>query len=85
MKNPSRDEEWLYCASCNRAIAQEECILDETEGGLRCPYDDCALGANLAFESLYGWSAYRKAHPDETAHWPQEPIAGERYGRRSGG
>ena len=73
------DETWLYCADCSRAVAQGDCVLDDDEGVLRCPYDDCGLGSNLAFQSLYGWGAYRQAHTRETLHWPEEPVPGERY------
>lgn len=77
------DEAWLYCDNCHRAMAQGDCVLDDLEGGLRCAYDDCGLEGTLAYQSLYGWDAYRQAHAIETAHWPTEPVLGARYERRA--
>jgi hypothetical protein len=53
--------------------------VDDAEDSLRCAYEDCTSRGNLAFESLYGWDAYRQMHGDETADWPETPTAGECY------
>jgi hypothetical protein len=82
----ANDETWVYCAICKRAMKQGDCVLsDDFEGSLRCAYDDCTPEGNLAFESLYGWDAYRLAHGRETAHWPAEPLHGKCYGRPGAG
>ena len=73
------DEAWVYCGVCRRAMRQGDCMLDELGGRLRCAYDDCRPEGNFAFESLYGWDAYRLAHELETANWPEEPRPGECY------
>jgi hypothetical protein len=73
------DETWVYCTACNRAMQQADCTVDELDGRLQCAYDDCRPEGNLAFKSLYGWDAYRLAHGQETAHWPETPLSGERY------
>jgi hypothetical protein len=74
---------WLYCSACGRAMEQGDCLIDEADGSLQCAYEDCASESNLAFESLYGWDAYRQMHGDETADWPETPTLGECY-RREG-
>jgi hypothetical protein len=73
------DETCVYCTACKRAMKQGDCTLDELDGSLECAYDDCRPEGNLAFKSLYGWDAYRLAHGQETAQWPQEPDLGECY------
>jgi hypothetical protein len=73
------DETWVYCTSCERAMKQGDCTLDELDGPLSCAYDDCGPEGNLAFQSLYGWDAYRLAHGQETAQWPETPRLGECY------
>ena len=75
------DESWVYCTACQRAMAQGDCILSE-EGQLQCAYDDCTPEGNLAFESLYGWDAYRQELGGEAAHWPEKPEWGKSYRRR---
>ena len=76
----ANDETWLYCTACGRALRQGDCLLsEEAEGALECPFDDCVPEGNLAFQSLYGWDAYRLEHGHETADWPEEPTAGTCY------
>jgi hypothetical protein len=76
----ANDETWLYCTACERAVRQGDCLPSEVVGGtLRCPFDDCVPDGNLAFQSLYGWDAYRLEHGHETADWPEEPTAGGCY------
>ena len=70
---------WMYCTACRRAMKQEDCIRDEGGGPVQCGYDDCPPEGNIAFRSLYGWDAYRLAHPQDTADWPEKPSRGERY------
>jgi len=72
------DESWVYCTACSRGMAQGDCILSE-EGQLQCAYGDCSREGNLAFESLYGWDAYRQELGGEAAHWPEKPEWGKRY------
>lgn len=73
------DEAWLYCDTCHRAMHQGDCPVEEGGEKLDCAYPDCDLGGNLAYRSLYGWDAYKKARPVDTAKWPQDPIVGTRY------
>jgi hypothetical protein len=73
------DDSWVYCTACRRAMKQGDCFLDELGGPPQCAYDDCRPKGNLAFRSLYGWDAYRLAHPQDTAHWPEKPSPGVRY------
>ncbi len=76
----ARDESLVYCAECDRAMEQGDCVVDEDlEVKLRCAYDDCMLEGNIAVQSLYGWDAYRHEYEDETAHWPDTPSPGECY------
>lgn len=76
----ARDESLVYCAKCDRAMDQGDCIVDdELDVKLRCAYGDCVLEGNIAVQSLYGWDAYRREYEDETAHWPDTPIPGECY------
>jgi hypothetical protein len=80
------DDTWVYCGSCERAMKQGDCGLsDDSEDSLHCAYEDCAPEGNLAFESLYGWDAYRLAHELETADWPEEPRQGTCYKRSGAG
>jgi hypothetical protein len=79
------DDSFVYCGACGRAMEQGDCLLDDAEGSLRCAFDDCAPEGNLAFQSLYGWDAYRLAHAHETFHWPEEPVPGECYERPGAG
>jgi hypothetical protein len=68
-----RDSEtWLYCGACGRTMKRE----DSADG---CVYDDCPSERNLAFQSLYGWDAYRLEHFEETVDWPEIPAPGECY------
>ena len=73
------DESLVYCRACGRAMEQGDCVPGNVEGLLRCAYDDCGSRGNPAFESLYGWDAYRLAPGHETAHWPEKPVPGECY------
>jgi hypothetical protein len=80
------DETWVYCVTCKRAMKQGDCVLgDDVEGRLQCAYEDCPPEGNLAFESLYGWDAYRLAHGRETADCPEQPRQGECYKRPGAG
>jgi len=72
------DDTWLYCTNCERAMRQGDCVIGEGEN-LRCAYDDCASQDNLAFQSLYGWDAYRQGLGHEAVQWPDEPEPGKRY------
>ena len=54
---------WLYCTACGRAMEQGGCFVDDAESSLQCAYEDCTSEGNLAFESLYGWDAYREMWP----------------------
>jgi hypothetical protein len=78
------DESWVYCTTCERAMEQGECAVGE-EGLLQCAYDDCRPEGNPAFQSLYGWDAYRQELGDEAGPWPEEPEWGKRYGRGGAG
>jgi hypothetical protein len=76
----ARDESLVYCASCDRAMEQGDCLIDDDlEIKLRCAHDDCVFEGNIAVQSLYGWDAYRHEYEDETAHWPDNPTPGECY------
>jgi hypothetical protein len=80
----ARDESFVYCPSCGRAMEQGDCIVDEDlEQKLRCAYGDCILNANIAMHSLTAWDAYRALYEEETADWPDVPTPGECY-RSSG-
>jgi hypothetical protein len=76
----ARDESFVYCATCHRAMEQGDCVVDEDlEIKLRCAYSDCVLAGNIAAQSMHGWDDYRSAHEEETAHWPDAPSPGECY------
>jgi hypothetical protein len=75
------DESWVYCTACGRAMEQGDCVLDDAADSLQCAYDDCMPDGSLAFESLYGWDAYRQMYGLETADWPEIPTAGDCYRR----
>lgn len=76
----ARAESLVYCANCDRAMEQGDCIVDDDlEIKLRCAYSDCMLEGNIAAESLHGWDAYRLEYAQETAHWPDTPTPGECY------
>ena len=72
------DEAWVYCSTCKRAMRQGDCVLGEGEA-LQCAYEDCPSRGNVAFQSLYGWDAYRSQHIEDTAGWPDEPNPGDCY------
>jgi hypothetical protein len=74
----ANDEVWVYCSACQRAMRQGDCVVGDDDV-LRCGCEDCPSKGNLAFQSLYGWDAYRSTHGRDTAHWPQEPVPDERY------
>lgn len=78
------NDAWVFCTSCDRAMEQGDCVVGESEGSLQCAYDDCLPEGNLAFQSLYGWDAYRQTHVDETSDWPETPTEGVCYGREGG-
>lgn len=76
----ARDGSLVYCANCDRAMEQGDCIVDdELDIKLQCAYSDCVFEGNIAVQSLYGWDAYRHEYEDETAHWPETPTPGECY------
>ncbi len=79
------NQAWIYCNACGRAMEQGDCVVGDIEGSLQCAYDDCQPEANVAFESLYGWDAYRQMHGDETSDWPEIPTVGECYRREAAG
>jgi hypothetical protein len=75
-----RDESFVYCTNCGRAMEQGDCLIDDDlEFKLGCAYSDCVLEANIAYQSLHGWDAYRRNYRDETADWPDTPTPGECY------
>ena len=80
--NDASDDSWVYCTACSRAMEQGDCVVGDVGGALECAYEDCSPEGNLAFESLYGWDAYRHMHGDETSDWPEIPTAGLCYRRQ---
>ena len=72
-----RDETWVYCDTCKRAMPQGDCVVGDAFLG--CAYEDCPSRTNLAFESLYGWDAYRQGLGSAASDWPQEPEQDREY------
>jgi hypothetical protein len=76
----ARDESFVYCPHCQRAMEQGDCVVyEDLDVKLGCAYSDCVLEGNIANESVSAWDAYRHAYEDETANWPETPAPGECY------
>jgi len=75
------DESLVYCTSCERAMRQGNCVLDE-QSRLQCAYEDCTPSSDPALQNLRPWDEYALEQGGESAHWPERPELGKRYSRR---
>jgi len=76
----ARDDSYVYCAHCDRAMEQGDCVVyEDLDIKLACAYGDCIMEDNIASQNLYAWDSYRDEYQKETADWPDTPTPGECY------